>query len=118
MADLRTFPRPLLVIGGGDTKGRDMGAYAEALVELADAAFLIGRGAEEIARAIGGRLPVTISETLDRAVPDAHAAASPGATVILAPGCASFDQFGGQAERGDRFAELVRQLGQTSREIS
>ncbi|MCE5240093.1 UDP-N-acetylmuramoyl-L-alanine--D-glutamate ligase [bacterium] len=110
MADLRTFPRPLLVIGGGDTKGRDMKAYADALAELADAAFLIGDGAEQIARALGDRLPVTMSGTLEQAVPAAYAAASAGATVILAPGCASFDQFNGQAERGDHFAGLVRQL--------
>ncbi len=118
MADLRTFPRPLLVIGGGDTKDRDMTAYADAVVELADAAFLIGDGAEEIARAIGGRLPVTLSGTLENAVPAAYAAAAPGATVILAPGCASFDQFDGQAARGDHFAALVRGLGQPSQETS
>jgi UDP-N-acetylmuramoylalanine--D-glutamate ligase len=117
-ADLQTCKRPLFVIGGGDTKGRDMTAYADAVARLADAAFLIGDGAAEIARALRDRLPVTMSGTLEAAVPAAYAAARPGATVILAPGCASFDQFRGQAARGDRFAELVRGLVPASQETS
>jgi UDP-N-acetylmuramoylalanine--D-glutamate ligase len=110
IADLQALSAPLIVIAGGRTKGHDMRGYAEALVELAEQVFLIGEGAEEIARDIAGRCPVTMSGRLEEAVPAAFAIASPGDTIVLAPACASFDQFDGQAQRGERFAELVRAL--------
>ena len=50
------------------------------------------------------------SGTLDVAVRDAYAAAKPGDTVLLAPACASFDQFDSYEHRGQVFKELVAQL--------
>jgi len=47
------------------------------------------------------------AETLEVAVEMAAQASLPGDTVLLAPGCASFDQFDSYSIRGDRFAELV-----------
>jgi UDP-N-acetylmuramoylalanine--D-glutamate ligase len=51
-----------------------------------------------------------LAGTLERAVEMALELASPGDTVLLAPGCASFDQFSSYQERGDRFATLVEEL--------
>ncbi|MEN6304250.1 MAG: Mur ligase family protein, partial [Armatimonadia bacterium] len=111
VADLNTVEGPVIVIAGGLTKGLRMRDFAEALARRARAAFLIGEGAGEIAADIAGRIPATLSGTLEEAVRAAHAVAEPGDTVILAPACASFDQFRGQAQRGERFAEAVRALG-------
>lgn len=111
IADLNTVEGPVIVIAGGLTKGLRMRDFAEALARRARAAFLIGEGAGEIATDIAGRIPATLSGTLEEAVRAAHAVAEPGDTVILAPACASFDQFRGQAQRGERFAEAVRALG-------
>lgn len=70
-------------------------------------AYLIGEAAEEIARDVGDLVPVERSGTLDVAVAAATEAAAasglPGAAVLLAPACASFDQFASFEARGDAF---------------
>jgi UDP-N-acetylmuramoylalanine--D-glutamate ligase len=53
--------------------------------------------------------------TLERAVALAADLAEPGDTVLLAPGCASFDQFISYEERGDRFTELVEHMMEEER---
>lgn len=118
LADIAGVGRPVLVIAGGLSKDLDMRTLAEGLVRGADGVFLIGESAGEIAAGIAGRIPVTVSGDLDAAVPAAFAAAGPGTTIILAPGCASFDQYSGQAARGEHFAALVRQLQEHAQETS
>jgi UDP-N-acetylmuramoylalanine--D-glutamate ligase len=76
----------------------------------AHAALLIGAAAGKIAEQIGGSVPLVRAETLDRAVRHAHERAQPGDTVLLAPACASFDQFQNYEHRGRVFKELVRDL--------
>jgi UDP-N-acetylmuramoylalanine--D-glutamate ligase len=76
-------------------------------------ALLIGRDAEAFAATLAAHnVPVEIVETLDRAVPEAFAAArKTGADVVLlSPACASFDQFFGFEDRGKHFSSLVRAL--------
>ena len=51
------------------------------------------------------------SGTLEQAVSDAAGVAGEGDVVLLAPACASFDQFRDYEQRGERFRELVRELG-------
>ena len=73
-------------------------------------AVLIGRDAPLLAATLAGAgVPHSVAVTLDAAVPAARAiAARLGASVVLlAPACASFDQFAGFEARGDRFRDLV-----------
>ncbi len=75
-------------------------------------AFLIGQAAEEIAGDLGDLVPVSRSGTLERAMAEAGAAALASgcdpAVVLLAPACASFDQFRSFEHRGETFRALAQ----------
>ena len=111
---LEAFPGNLLVILGGKDKGSDYGPLRPLLAERARRAFLIGAAAEKIAAQIEGAVPLEQCGTLDRALHAAFEAARPGDVVLLAPACASFDQFQNFEHRGRVFADLVRQLAPLS----
>lgn len=70
-------------------------------------AYLIGQAAEEFAATLQDT-PHEISGTMEAAVAAARAEAIPGETVLLAPACASFDQYESFEARGDHFVELVQ----------
>lgn len=102
LASIRAYPRVVL-IAGGLAKGLDPTPLAvEGNVGLVVG---IGEAGPDLVAAAGER--GRLAGTLDAAVEIAAAAARPGDTVLLAPGCASFDQFDSYQTRGDRFSELV-----------
>ena len=74
--------------------------------------FLIGESAADFERHIAGRVPVTRSHNLARAVADATALATPGSTVLLSPACASFDQYPNFVTRGAHFRALVEAIAE------
>jgi UDP-N-acetylmuramoylalanine--D-glutamate ligase len=107
---LDAFPGGLWVILGGKDKGSDYTVLRAPLAEKARAALLIGKAAPKIAGQVQGAVPLIDSKTLDEAVRKAYALAAPGDTVLLAPACASFDQFDSFEHRGRVFKSLVAQL--------
>jgi UDP-N-acetylmuramoylalanine--D-glutamate ligase len=104
------FPGNLWVILGGKDKGLDYSQLREALAAKAHAALLIGAAAAKIADQLRGAVPLVDAKTLDEAVAKAYDAARPGDTVLLAPACASFDQFRSFEHRGEVFKQIVNQL--------
>jgi UDP-N-acetylmuramoylalanine--D-glutamate ligase len=104
---LDSFFGNLWIILGGKDKGSDYTVLRDRLHEKARAAVLIGAAEEKIASEIEGAVRIIHAGTLDRAVVEAWAAAEPGDTVLLAPACASFDQFDSYEHRGQVFKELV-----------
>src|SRR5208283_3765209 len=97
-------------IAGGIAKAEGIEPLAPLFPRIAHA-LLIGRDAPILARTLAAhRVPHTIVGTLDRAV---AAAPAYGATVLLSPACASFDQFSGFDARGDAFAALVHALARS-----
>jgi UDP-N-acetylmuramoylalanine--D-glutamate ligase len=109
---LDAFPGNLRVILGGKDKGSDYTLLADALRRRARQVLLIGAAAEKIAQQLGGAVPLEPAGTLERAVRLAFERAEPGDVVLLAPACASFDQFENYEHRGRVFKQVVRQIQQ------
>jgi UDP-N-acetylmuramoylalanine--D-glutamate ligase len=107
---LDAFPGRILVILGGKDKGSDYTLLRPPLRESAILALLIGAAAEKIEKQITGSVAMERAGTLERAVEIASHAARPGDIVLLAPACASFDQFQNFEHRGRVFKDLVHQL--------
>jgi UDP-N-acetylmuramoylalanine--D-glutamate ligase len=111
LAALEAFDdRGLVVIAGGQGKGLEYGALAEAMAQRCRAAVLIGTTADDLERLLAGRIPVHRASSMVQAVDAATAAARPGDVVLLAPAAASFDMFVDYAARGDAFRTAVAQL--------
>jgi UDP-N-acetylmuramoylalanine--D-glutamate ligase len=109
---LEAFSGRILVILGGKDKDSDYTALCEELRERAVLALLIGAAAEKIASQIAGSVKLERAGTLERALEFAEHEARPGDVVLLAPACASFDQFENYEHRGRVFKELVRKLAE------
>jgi len=107
---LDAFPGRILVILGGKDKGSEYTVLQKPLREKAILALLIGAAAEKIEKQIAGSLAIERAGTIERAVEIASHAARPGDVVLLAPACASFDQFQNYEHRGRVFKELVHDL--------
>ncbi len=99
---LLAFENILWIVGGqakaGGIAGLDFSAVKKA--------YLIGEAAEDFATQLGNT-PHVISGTLEAAVAAAKADAQAGDTILLAPACASFDQFESFEVRGEMFERLV-----------
>jgi UDP-N-acetylmuramoylalanine--D-glutamate ligase len=100
-----------VLIAGGTAKGVDLSPLAGRADRLR-AVVAIGEAAPELARVFDGVRPVRTADTIEEAVRAAFDLARPNGTVLLAPACASWDQFRDYAERGDRFAAAARGLQQ------
>jgi UDP-N-acetylmuramoylalanine--D-glutamate ligase len=107
---LDAFPGRILVILGGKDKGSDYTLLQTPLREKAILALLIGAAADKIEKQIAGSVAIERAGTIERAVEIASHAARPGDVMLLAPACASFDQFENYEHRGRVFKDLVHQL--------
>jgi UDP-N-acetylmuramoylalanine--D-glutamate ligase len=110
LAALRGYPEGSLhLILGGQAKGQDFTVLADEVSRTTARLYVIGIDGPEIARALADAVAVERCETLAEAVDRARRAATSGQIVLLAPACASFDQFTGYDQRGDVFAALARE---------
>jgi UDP-N-acetylmuramoylalanine--D-glutamate ligase len=120
---------PVVWVAGGLAKGASFDDLVRSVAGRLRGAVLLGRDREVIAGALARHapdVPVVVVETgetsvtegdqasvdagpMRRVVAAAAELARPGDTVLLAPGCASMDQFTDYAARGDAFAAAVRE---------
>mgnify|MGYP001773238255 CR=1 FL=1 len=112
---LKMAPKPCIVIAGGVDKNNSIDALADAIRHHCRAALLIGVDGERIGASLSakGYSRWHYAGTLESAVQQAFRWALPGDTIILAPGCASFDQFESFVQRGVQFREQVYRLMQS-----
>ncbi len=107
---IEAFPGGLWIILGGKDKGSDYRPLRQPLKERAKGVLLIGAAGPLIEQALAGYVDVASCETLERALTFARQHASSGDVVLLAPACASFDQFKDYEDRGRRFKQQVAEL--------
>ncbi len=107
---LESFPANIHLILGGKDKGSDYTVLNDLLRQRVKRVYTIGAAAGKIESQIKN-VEVVHAETLENALRKASAAAEPGDVVLLAPACASFDQFKNYEQRGRVFKETVRGLG-------
>ena len=103
----------VVLVAGGRAKGVDLSPLASVAGRIR-AVVAIGEAASDLVRVFGGVRPVTTAASIEEAVREAFSRARPAGTVLLAPACASWDQFADYAERGDRFAASARALAEMS----
>ena len=110
--------RPIVWIAGGMAKGQEFDELVRATGDRLRAVVLLGVDREVLAGALARHAPdvpvveVATRETgaMEEVVRLAAAVAEPGDTVLLAPGCASWDMFRDYSDRGDQFARAVAGL--------
>lgn len=111
VAALAGMRQPVVLIAGGDGKGQDFSPLAPAVKARARAVVLIGRDAEQLARAIAASgVPLERAAGMDEAVQAAFRASRAGDAVLLSPACASYDMFRNYVHRAEVFVAAVRRL--------
>jgi len=112
---LESFPGRIHLLLGGKDKGSDYSVLNELLKERVKRVYTIGAAAAKIEAQASGT-EIVSAGTLEAAVRRASEAATAGDIVLLAPACASFDQFESYEHRGHAFKEIVRQLAARKQE--
>jgi UDP-N-acetylmuramoylalanine--D-glutamate ligase len=106
---LESFPANIHLILGGKDKGSDYSVLNDLLRQRVKCVYTIGAAAAKIESQIKN-VEVVRAETLENAIRKANASAEPGDVVLLAPACASFDQFKNYEQRGQVFKKIVQEL--------
>jgi len=99
----------VVLIAGGRNKGLSMSPLAQ-LADHVRAVVAIGEASGDVEAAFSGVRPVVRATSMRDAVTRARDLARDGDVVLLSPGCASFDWYRNYAERGDDFADAVREV--------
>jgi UDP-N-acetylmuramoylalanine--D-glutamate ligase len=108
---LESFDSSVVLIAGGRDKGQDFTPLASLARRCVAHAVLIGEGASRIESAwpdVTAHHATSLREAVERAWSLARDAGA--GTVLLSPGCASFDMFIDYEDRGRRFKDEVKRL--------
>jgi UDP-N-acetylmuramoylalanine--D-glutamate ligase len=114
LRSIDAFPGNILLIAGGRDKAGDFASMSALVHDRVKHIVTVGEAAEKIKASLGDSTAVHDAGFLQEAVLISRRLAKPGDVVLLAPACASFDQFRDFEHRGRVFKELVRGMRQDS----
>ncbi len=103
---------PVTLIAGGKDKGGDYAPLADLVREKVAHLVLIGQAADRIEQALGSLTHTVRAGSLDEAVALCRELTPAGGSVLLSPGCSSFDMFRSYEERGELFSRAVLALAE------
>lgn len=109
---LESFDEPVILLAGGQGKGSSYDSLRTTVGERVRKLIAFGAEGPRLAESFDGAAPVAVVGDLAEAVGLAREESKPGETVLLSPGCASFDQYDNFEARGEHFRALVQQLDQ------
>jgi UDP-N-acetylmuramoylalanine--D-glutamate ligase len=115
---LESFPANIHLILGGKDKGSDYTVLNDLLRQRVKRVYTIGAAAAKIESQITTAAEIDHAKTLETAIRHAAEAAKPGDIVLLAPACASFDQFRNYEHRGKVFKDVVHRLAEQANQKS
>lgn len=110
MRAVESVPSKVILIAGGMHKGESYSAWIELFQKKVRMIFAIGQAASLIENDLKDTIPVELCATLEEAVLAASKIAQHGESVLLSPGCSSYDMFKNYIERGERFQAQVAKL--------
>lgn len=107
---LETFPLPIILIMGGRDKGSPYRPLSKLVKNKVKKLIVIGEAGAKISKELKDHTSVIMKDTIRDAVDAAYKASQAGDTILLSPGCSSFDQYDNFEERGDDFKKWARRL--------
>ena len=106
--------KEIVLIAGGTAKGFDYQEMADEAARVCKKIILISHpdynANDQLAKAIGSRVPIELAETMEEATQKAFKSATSGDFVLLSPGAKSFGPFKNEFDRGDHFVREVRKI--------
>lgn len=105
---MRFFSGPILLLAGGVDKGSSYTPWIEPFQGKVKGIAVFGAAAEKMERELSPFLRLERFSTMKEALGFAKRNASAGDTILLSPGCSSYDQFANYEERGEVFKKMVR----------
>ncbi len=117
LRSLEAFDGAVILLAGGVAKQADFSPLADAAAKL-KLVVAFGEAGGDIAAAVQGSAEVVRAGSMKEAFEAAVLGAGEGDTVLLAPACASFDEFRDYAQRGEAFAVMVEEFGAQAEGLS
>ncbi len=107
---LKKVQGPIILLAGGRDKGADFAKWLPFLRGKVRKVFAFGEAGKKIEEELGKVCELKRFATLEESFEKAAEEASEGETVLLSPGCSSFDAFANFEKRGERFTKMVKEL--------